>query len=207
MLTSKTIDEFLTETASNSPAPGGGSVAALAASLGLALTSMVCRLTIGKKKYADVQTEMETVLTTSEKLRSLTTALINEDTEVFNKVMVAFALPKDSEEQKAVRTTAIQEATKAATLVPLKLAQLCAEGIALAYTVAEKGNGNSLSDAGVAATMLQAACEGAAMNVNINLAGLQDAAFAQSTAAQLQTHLSVARTLGNSTLVFVNSKI
>jgi formiminotetrahydrofolate cyclodeaminase len=181
MLTSKTVNEFLDEVASNSPAPGGGSVSALAGSLGAALTSMVCRLTIGKKKYVDVQVEMEAVLKTSEELRAKLTSVIDEDTEAFNRVMTAFGMAKETEEQKTQRNKAIQEATKSATLVPLKLMNLCLEGVSLARTVAEKGNKNSLSDAGVSLLLFQAAASGAALNVRINLPGLDDQKFRDET--------------------------
>ena len=177
MLTTKTVNEFLNEVASNSPAPGGGSVSALAGSLGAALTSMVCRLTIGKKKYTDVQTEMESILKKSEELRSRLTSVIDEDTEAFGKVMAAFGMAKDTDEQKTVRNKAIQVATRSATLVPLTLMSLCEEGVQLARIVAEKGNKNSLSDAGVALLLLQAASNGAALNVRINLPGLEDQKF------------------------------
>src|SRR5512135_943166 len=106
MLTTKTVTEFLNEVASNSPAPGGGSVSALAGSLGAALTSMVCRLTIGKKKYAEVQADMESILRASEELRSQLAGIIDEDTEAFNKVMVAFGMAKETEEQKSLRNKA-----------------------------------------------------------------------------------------------------
>ncbi len=177
MLTSKTVIEFLDEVASNSPAPGGGSVSALAGSLGAALTSMVCRLTIGKKKYFDVQSEMEAILNRSEELRGKLVSVIDEDTAAFNKVMAALAMPKETDEQKVQRNSALQEATKAATLVPMKLMELCEEGASLAQTVAEKGNRNSLSDAGVALLLLQAAAHGASLNVQINLPGLEDQRF------------------------------
>ena len=181
MLTSKSVQEFLDETASSSPAPGGGSVSALAAALGAALTSMVCRLTIGKKKYAEVQSEMEEVLRKSEDLRTRCTSIIDEDTQAFNKLMQAYAFPRETPEQLSTRKAAVQDATKTATLVPLKLMQLCEEAGGLIKTVAEKGNRNSASDAGVSALMLRAACMGAALNVRINLAGLDDAGFVQET--------------------------
>ena len=152
-------------------------MSALAGSLGAALSSMVCRLTIGKKKYADLQAEMESILQKSENLRTRLTAVIDEDTESFNKVMAAFAMAKETEEQKMQRAKAVQEATKSATLVPLKLLSLCEEGIGLARTVAEKGNRNSLSDAGVSLLLLQAAAHGASLNVRINLPGLEDQTF------------------------------
>jgi len=180
MITSLSVTDFINEIASNSPAPGGGSVSALAASLGAALSSMVCRLTIGKKKYADVQVEIEKVLKQSEELRVKFNAIIEEDTTAFNKVMAAYGLPKETEEQKTKRTAEIQIATKTATLVPLKLMELCVEAMKLVKIIAEKGNQNSLSDTGVAALMLQAGCEGAALNVLINLNGMQDEAFVEA---------------------------
>src|SRR5512137_339669 len=103
----KTMQAFLDELASSSPAPGGGSVAALAGALGAALTTMVCNLTIGKKKYAEVETEMKKVKAEAEALRMKFTELIDQDTLAFNKVMEAYALPKDSDAQKTLRSAAI----------------------------------------------------------------------------------------------------
>jgi len=179
MLTERTVCQFLDEIASNSPAPGGGSVAALSGAVGAALTSMVCNLTIGKKKYADVQEEISAVLDQSERLRKEMTELIDKDTEAFNMVMAAFGLPKSNEQEQAARNAAIQEATKEATLVPLSVMSLCEQSLHLAATVAAKGNRNSASDAGVSALMLQASCAGAALNVRINLGGLADTVFVQ----------------------------
>jgi len=177
MATRKTMRAFLDEVASSSPAPGGGSVAALAGALGAALTSMVCNLTLGKKKYADVEDEMKKVMEQSEHLREQFTALIERDTDAFNKVMEAIALPKDTDPQKALRSAAIREATKEATLVPLEVMKHCIDALALAQAVVSKGNANSVSDAGVSAFMLHAALESAALNVRINLNGLNDPEF------------------------------
>lgn len=177
MLTEKSLTKFLDELASNSPAPGGGSVAALAGALGAALTSMVANLTIGKKKYLDVETEMISLRSKSEELRKAFTIIIDQDTEAFNKVMEAFGLPKDTDDQKALRSTAIQEATKEAALIPLRVMKLVVDALALTKIVAEKGNSNSASDAGVAALMLYAGAEGAALNVYINLSGINDQEF------------------------------
>lgn len=182
MLIEKTVSQFLDELASNSPAPGGGSVAALAGAAGAALASMVCNLTIGKKKYAEVQDEMKAVLKETELLRKEFTQLIDKDTEAFNSVMAAFGLPKGSEQEVAARADAIQVATKAATLVPLSVMQACEKALLQAKAVAQKGNKNSASDAGVAALMLQAGCAGAALNVRINLGGLNDASFVEQIA-------------------------
>lgn len=177
MLTQKSINGFLDELASNSPAPGGGSVAALAGAIGSALTSMVCHLTIGKKKYAAVEGEMKSILEISEELRKTFTRLVDRDTEIFKKVMEAYSLPKDNDDQKALRTAAIQGATKEAALVPLEVMKHVIDALALAKVVAEKGNASSVSDSGVSALMLHAACEGAALNVRINLATITDTEF------------------------------
>ena len=157
--------------------PGGGSVAALAGALGAALTAMVCNLTIGKKKYAAVEDEMKKILVQAEEMRALFTALIDKDTDAFNKVMEAFSLPKDTEPQKALRAAAIREATKEATNVPLEVMKHCIDALALTQQVAATGNVNSVSDAGVSAFMLHTAVEAAALNVRINLNNLNDSEF------------------------------
>jgi len=183
----KTMHAFLDDLASSSPAPGGGSVAALSGALGSALTSMVCNLTIGKKKYADVDEEMKKVLAQAEHMREQFTELVERDTHAFNKVMEAFALPKETDPQKALRAAAIREATKEATLVPLEVMKHCIDALALAQTVAAKGNANSVSDAGVSAIMLHAALEAAALNVRINLKSLNDPDFVGWKEDELQS--------------------
>ena len=177
MLVTKRLDHFIDELASSSPAPGGGSVAALAGALGSALTVMVCNLTIGKKKYAGVEEDMKGIRERAEALKNTFTKLIDKDTEAFNKVMEAFSLPKDAEPQIALRKAAINEATKEAALVPLEVMKHCIDAMALVQEVAADGNKNSVSDAGVSALMLHAACEGAALNVKINLSSLSEEEF------------------------------
>lgn len=207
MLIDQTISQFLDELASNSPAPGGGSVAALAGATGAALTSMVCNLTIGKKKYADVQNEMITVVQRSELLRKELTTLIDKDTEAFNTVMAAFGLPKGTEQEQAAWSTAIREATKSATLIPLGVMRVCQQALHYAKTVAQKGNKNSASDAGVAALMLQASCAGAALNVRINLNGLTDPAFVQQISQQYKDVIQSVEALTREVLEEVEKSI
>jgi formiminotetrahydrofolate cyclodeaminase len=207
MITAKSVNQFLDELASSSPAPGGGSAAALSAALGAALTSMVCRLTIGKKKYADVQNEMESVLRRSEELRSSFSELADQDTEAFNSVMKALAMPKEPDEQKIVRTTAIEEATKKATLVPLRVTELCGEALSLAKIAAERGNTNSISDAGVSALMLHAACAAAALNVRTNLSTLQDKLFVEDARAKLNRILRVVEDLSREILKITDARL
>jgi len=197
MLTSRTVSEFIDDVSSNSPAPGGGSVSALCGALGTALTAMVCRLTIGKKNYEGVQDEMLMSLGRADDLRVKLTSLIDQDTEAFNLVMKAFTLPKATEDQKRSRSEAIQAATKQATLVPLEVMKLCEQAIGIAATVADEGNVNSVTDAGVAGLILKAGCEGAALNVQINLATLQDKTFVEETSTLISAVLTNVDAISN----------
>ena len=203
----KTLYGFLDELASSTPAPGGGSVAALAGALGAALTSMVCHLTIGKKKYADVEGDMKRILKDAEDLRARFTVLIDKDTDAFNKVIEAFSLPKDNENQKALRDAAIAAATKEATMVPLEVMKHCIDALALAQHVAVNGNKNSVSDAGVSALMLHAACESAALNVRINLSGLGDSEFVNWKSEEVISILKTSRMMLEETQAIVVEKI
>ena len=184
-LASMKVNGFLSELASNSPAPGGGSVAALAGSLGAALSSMVCNLTIGKEKYADVQDEIKLVLKKSEQFRKRLIKLIDEDTEAFNDVMKAFKMPKETEEQKKKRSAAIQAGYKTAASVPLETAKTCEKILDVAMVIAEKGNQNSITDSAVSALMAQAGVEGAILNVKINLGSIKDEAFVKKMSSEL----------------------
>ncbi len=176
-LTNKPVNEFLGELASASPAPGGGSVAALSGALGAALVSMVCNLTIGRKKYAAAEAEMRGILAQSEALREQLTQLLEADVAAFTQVSEAMKLPRDTEEQKATRTAQLQTALKHATAVPMRIAEACVKVIDLCKPVAEMGNANAVSDAGVAVLAAESGLRAAALNVMINLAWLDDEAF------------------------------
>jgi len=180
-LESMKIYDFLDELASSSPAPGGGSVAALSGGLGAALSSMACNLTIGKEKYADVQEDIKIALKESEKIRVNLTKLIDEDTKAFNDVIKAFKMPKDTEAQKKKRSNAIQEGYKKAAKIPLKTACECYKIFDVAKIVAEKGNANSITDAAVSAIMTRAGVNGAVLNVKINLSSINDEKFISKT--------------------------
>ncbi len=206
-LPEKSLASFIDDLASSSPAPGGGSVAALSGALGSALTSMVCRLTIGKKKYAEVGEEMESVLGMAEDLRAKFLRLVDADTEAFNKVMDAYSLPKDSEDRKALRNAAIQAATKEAALVPLECMKHGIDALALARAVARNGNLNSVSDAGVSALMIQAGIEAAALNVKINLSGITDTDFVEWKSADVASILRTGREAAEEILSIVGEKI
>ena len=129
------------------------------------------------KKYVEHEAELQRVLQQAEQERKHFTELVDKDTAAFNKVMEAYALPKENDAQKALRAAAIQEATKEATLIPLEVMRHVIDTLALTRIVAEKGNANSVSDAGVSALMLRSACDAAALNVQINLSGIADQEF------------------------------
>lgn len=186
----KTVAEFLDELASQAPVPGGGSGAALVGALGAALASMVCNLTVGKPKYADVQDDIQALLAQTEALRARLTALIDEDVAVYYRLSSAYKMPKDTEEQKAARTAAIQDILRDATKVPMQIAEACVEVLRLCTPIAEKGNVGAVSDAGVAALLAEAALRSAALNVLINLAAIKDAEFVARERATLDGLLS-----------------
>jgi len=181
-LASMNLYEFAEELASDSPAPGGGSVAALNGSLSAGLSTMVGNLTYGKRSYKAVKDEMIDVSTKGQQLKDFFTDAIDKDTEAFDKVMEAFSLPKNSDEEIAARKQAIQDATKEATLVPFTVLEKSKEAAQLALIVSEKGNQNSLSDSGVAGLAAEAAAEGALYNVMINLDGIDDETFKEEIA-------------------------
>jgi formiminotetrahydrofolate cyclodeaminase len=198
-LVKQNIAMFLDELASSSPAPGGGSVAALAGAMGAALSSMVCNLTKGKQGYETVQDEIHEILKKSERLREDLTELIDRDTEAFNEVMTALKMPKDTEELKAQRKIVIQTAFKHAAEVPLETARKSLQVLDVAYIVAQKGNTNSISDAAVSALMAQSAAQAAILNVRINLGSIKDNQFVQKVRTEIDTILK--KTTTKSTMI------
>ncbi|MDR1472376.1 MAG: cyclodeaminase/cyclohydrolase family protein [Synergistaceae bacterium] len=186
----ETVRDFLDILASDAPAPGGGSVAAIGGALGAALVSMVSNLTTGKEKYRDNWSGMEEVRSKSEPMRAKFVKLMNDDTESFNEFMAAMKMPKDTDEQKESRGAAMAYASKSATEVPLATLELCAEMAGLALLAARLGNRNAASDAGSAALLAEAAGKAAAYNVRINLPGIRDEAFAESARSRMRGALS-----------------
>lgn len=201
-----TIQPFLDELAGGTPTPGGGSAAAAVGAMGAALVSMVCNLTIGKEKFAVVEAQMKNTLARSETLRAELTQLIDEDAAAFNAVMAAFQLPKTTDEEKAVRSEAIQAATQKATLTPLATARACAEVIELGQLAAEKGNPNAVSDAGAGVAFAQAGLKAAALNVLINLPSIKNKAFVSTHQTELD-HILTKHDLADQVYESVKSKI
>ena len=171
------IQEFLAVTAGNDPVPGGGSVSALCGSLSAALGQMVAQLTIGKKKYADVEENMKDIAAVFSSYLDEFNQDIDKDSDAYNAVFSAFQLPKETEEEKAERTQKIQEATKIAAEVPLQVAQKACKLMELISVAAKTGNRNAVTDACVAMMCARTAVLGALLNVRINLSSIQDTEF------------------------------
>ncbi|SUP41915.1 cyclodeaminase/cyclohydrolase family protein [Veillonella criceti] len=180
------VEGFINETGSSSPAPGGGSIAALNGAAGAALIEMVASLTIGKEKYAAVEAEMKEIQSKAHEMKAQFLAYIDEDSAAFNKIMAAFKLPKDTEEDKKARSAAIQEATKGAALVPFKIGELANALLPLAATVIEKGNQNAITDGAVATMNARTSVHGAFLNVKINLGSIKDEAFVADLNAKME---------------------
>jgi glutamate formiminotransferase/formiminotetrahydrofolate cyclodeaminase len=171
------LRQFCNETLSDSPAPGGGSVAALMGALGASLGGMVANLSAGKRGWDDKLKYFSDWAVKAQQLKDELLFLVDEDTAAFKKVIDAFALPKESAEEKAARSAAIEAATKYAAEVPLKVMETASKSYQLLSEMVEKGNPNSISDVGVGALATRACVEGAALNVRINLGQLKDEKF------------------------------
>lgn len=178
-----TVRGFTEEIASASPAPGGGSAAALAGAVGAALTAMVSGLTLGRKKYEAVQELALRAQAQADVLRKRLLAAMEQDTQAFLQVSAAYAMPKQTLEEKQARSSAIEQGLKACTQLPLAVMQLCAEGLELLERLLGKTNATAASDFGVACLSLRAGLQGAWLNVCINTGSLCDAAFAADARA------------------------
>ena len=180
------LPRFADEVSRPSPAPGGGSISALAGALGAALAGMVANLTHGKAGFEERRAELEAVAQRAQELKDQLVAAVDEDTQAFNAVITAMRLPKDTDEQKAARAAALQEGYRRATDVPLRTAELCIAALELCRQVADRGNPASISDAGVGALMARAGALGAIDNVAINLPSITDAAWVAERRGRLE---------------------
>lgn len=189
MLTDLSMQKFVEDLGSEKPAPGGGSASGLVGALASSLVKMVAHLS-GKGQ--------EEIISQCQELTDELLDLVNRDTEAFNQVMASFKLPRETDEEKRERRNAIQAATRLATEVPLRIMEVSLDTLALAKEMAQHGNKNALSDAGVAGLLGAAACKGASYNVLINLPGLKDEEFVTATKERLGEILEEAEILGKS---------
>ncbi|NOZ21567.1 MAG: cyclodeaminase/cyclohydrolase family protein [Planctomycetes bacterium] len=170
----ESIDRYVSDAASNKPAPGGGSVSALVGALGVSMGCMVANFTVGKKKYKDVEPRVREILADCERSMNELLDLVQADVDAYSKVSAAYAMPKESDEEKKARTAAIQEALVVAMDAPLTSFRVCASLMDAYAELGKIGNKNLISDVGVAAILTEAALRGAKLNVEINLAYLKD---------------------------------
>ncbi len=179
MLTELTIKDFLAKTAGNDPVPGGGSISALNGAIAASLAEMVTGLTIGRKKHADCEDEMKELATRFAEVGKELVADVDLDSNAYNRVFAAFKLPKETDEEKAIRNQAIQDETKYAAEVPMSVARKTCALLPLIVEVVHKGNQNAVTDACVATMCARTAILGALMNVRINLSSIKDEAYVQ----------------------------
>lgn len=177
MLTELTVKGLLAETAGDAPVPGGGSISALNGAIAAALAEMVANLTIGKKKYADVQDEMAEIAKSAAALQKELVLDVDRDSEAYDGVSQAFKLPKETDEEKAIRSAAIQENTKKAALVPMEVARRANALLPSIEAVVARGNQNAVTDGCVAMMCARVAVVGALFNVRINLISIKDEEF------------------------------
>jgi methenyltetrahydrofolate cyclohydrolase len=201
------LQVYLDDAAANKPAPGGGSVSACAGALGAALVSMVCNLTRGRAKFADVEAEMTTLVAASESARKRLEQLLQEDTTAYNGVIAAYRMPKETAEEQAARGQAIQDGLIIAADVPLEICRVAVEVCRLSKVAAGLGNPQAVTDAGIGAVLGEAAVVGAALNVRINLGSIKDEAYVQKAAAEIDDILAEAAALRAETYAITLSRL
>jgi formiminotetrahydrofolate cyclodeaminase len=203
MLINDSITEYLAKAAAGTAVPGGGSVAALNAALAAGLTEMVANLTVGKKGYEAVEEDMKELAGKAAQLRSTLTAAIDQDAEAYTEVMAAYRLPKATDEETAARKQKIQEAIKQAALVPLEVARDALAVIDLAGRAIRMGNKNAASDGAVAAMNARTAALAALYNVRINLSSIEDEAFVEELAQEVNVLQDQVTAKENEALAYV----
>jgi glutamate formiminotransferase/formiminotetrahydrofolate cyclodeaminase len=201
------LTQFADETASESPAPGGGSVAAYCGTLGISLATMVANLSSHKRGWDHRWEEFSEYAEKGQALKNQLLAAVDEDTAAFNRIMEAFGMSKDSEKEVAERKKAISDATRNAAEVPLKVAEIALESLDIIKAMVEKGNPNSITDAGVGALCARTAVKGAVMNVRVNLQGFEDAEFVKKSLAKAKELETKADEIEREIVAYVNSKI
>ena len=203
----QSLREIIKLSSSKSPTPGGGSISAIAAVLGLAMTAMVCNLTIGKDKYKDVESLVTGYLATAEGLTEKLMELTENDIKIFNKLMSAYRRPRVAEEEKEARENAVQEALKGATEIPMEMARVCLQALQVTCRLSGIGNKAAISDAGVAAVMIEAALNGALLNVDINTPIIKDLNYTDRILAEKENILKEAEKLKSQALAVVRERI
>lgn len=203
----RSCEQFLAELAGKAPTPGGGGTAALVGAAGVALGSMVGSLTIGKKKYAAVEADIQALNARSDILRKELEALVQADAEAFAPLAAAYGLPKDTPEQAADKERVMETALTRAALVPIKIMQKCLEGITLAYSYAVDGSTMAISDAGCAAVLCKAALQAASLNVFVNTKLMTNREFATALEHTAEQLLDAGTSYADEAFHYVNEKL
>jgi formiminotetrahydrofolate cyclodeaminase len=185
----ESLQTYLDDAASGKPAPGGGSVSACVGALGAALVSMVCNLTIGKEKFAAVEDQVRDLVVKANDVRARLEKLLQDDTVAYNGVIAAYRMPKETDEEKAARHTAVQDGLIVAADVPLNICRAAVEVGRLSKVAAEVGNPGAVTDAGIGAILAEAAAQGGALNVAINLGSIEDQAYIVAARAEMDVIL------------------
>ena len=201
------IREYIDDASSNKPAPGGGSVAALAGAAGLSMACMAANFTVGKKKYRDVERRVNEFLGKCAAERDELLGLMDADVQAYSKVSAAYGLPKGTPEEKKARTKAIQEALKVAMDAPLRAVRACREALRHVAELVDVANSNLISDVGVAAILTEAALRCAKINVEINLSFLKDEALVAATRQEIEDAAAEAGALARATVAKVAEAI
>ena len=201
------LQVYLDDAASKKPAPGGGSVSGCAGALGAALVSMVCNLTQGREKFADVETQIVALVEKSEAARVKLEKLLQDDTTAYNGVIDAYKMPKETDAEKAARKAAVQAGLIVAADVPLEICRVAVEVCRLSKTAAELGNPQAITDAGIGAILGEAAVVGAALNVRINLGSIEDCDYTGAAAAEIDKIEAEAAALRAEVLAITLSKL
>jgi formiminotetrahydrofolate cyclodeaminase len=191
----ESLQTYLDDAASGKPAPGGGSVSACVGALGAALVAMVCNLTIGKEKFAAVQDQVADLVRQADDVRARLEKLLQDDTVAYNGVIAAYRMPKETDEEKAARREAVQDGLIVAADVPLDICRAAVEVGRLSRVAAEIGNPGAVTDAGIGAVLAEAAAQGGALNVAINLGSIEDEAYVLAARAEMQVILKEAADL------------
>lgn len=201
------LQTYLDDAASGKPAPGGGSVSACVGALGAALVSMVCNLTRGRDRFAAVDAEMQDLMARSEEARAALEKLLQDDTTAYNRVIAAYRMPRETDDEAAARTAAVQAGLIVAANVPLEICRVALDVCRLSRVAAELGNPQAVTDAGIAAVLGEAAVVGAALNVKINLGSIQDAAYVAAAASEIEALQAEAAALRAEVLDITRSKL
>jgi len=204
---SEPLQVYLDDAASKKPAPGGGSVSACAGALGAALVGMVCNLTRGREKFAGVETEIVTLVAAADAARARLEQLLQEDTTAYNGVIAAYKMPKETADEQAARTAAVQAGLIVAADVPLEICRVAVEVCRLAKVAAAIGNPQAVTDAGIGAILGEAAVVGAGLNVRINLGSIEDEAYVRQAAAEIDAIQTEAAALRAETYAITLSRL